>query len=810
MRIALYDGIQEAHLSLSLARALEARGHAVFDTGRFGHGFTFNRSDQFNKTAREKIAEIGAFRPDVCIVLRPASLPPELAPELRRICGQLWAWLCDDPVLWEISYREAAPLYDLLLHCGDADVLDMYESHLGYASGVNFPFWTDQVAFPYSYTKKSIDVDLGFLGNAQGELRRRRYHELTRLETPIRLYGLSGTDFRAVNGGYLDSDAEVVDAFSRVRAAVSIPQYFTDHRGLETWFNGLDSFGYFPFPSRIIQYASMGLPIFTIVNDPRLMRTFPEIITVNDPMQIDAAYRNLIDSDGLTDLSRRTFNRMTRTFSAGARALAIESLLKSDDWRGLSSLDRAEWFTQFDATDGDEEVDSGHAQQSIELAATADGPLTLPSKSHLRHLNSAYSTSDSVAYILGEVVDDEFGILARALANIGETHAFAATSFEEFLVSHSEPVLNPTSIWVSSIASASQIQTAAILATEYRVPLFIPIVAPLAADTLAAVRSACSLQHCEVALLCSSQGLIPKDLAAPHVRIVQVPVLVDRSLLTRLVSTQRTDRALCAVAPRGSKWASWYPEVADDLALSDAASCGEIDGVGARIAHILEHGVAFVPPRKFDRQGGVDWTAPIAGALGALVFTGRTSPEHTPPGAGELYYSVREPGELRRKMKRLALTGSVFDDAAWNSMSFDYLSEFDAEGWLSTHVLDERLLRSTVSRCFDTRSISIANTPAGFRATVDLKELCRAGGLALRLQEVAQFEPRKLNPLTVVLGGIAYRFDVSLPVDVLLPIGTESVEVEIIDPAIEAIDFTIMSRPSWARDVSIRSLEGVN
>ncbi|WP_284980199.1 glycosyltransferase [Arthrobacter sp. fls2-241-R2A-200] len=349
MRIALFDGIVETHVASSLERALVAAGHSVLNTGKVGHGYKFATGPGQLHVLNTTLDKVIDFRPDVIFVFRPASLPMPLLERAKRTGARLVAWLSDDPVLWDLSYGPVVESYDVVLHCGTARVLEFYESMFGRPTGVNFPFWTDQTAFPYVFGSQPRESDAIFLGNVHDEVRRTRYFDLGSLTSSIRIHGNVGRDYYHIGGGFLDSDQEVVEAGARTGLAINIPQYFRDHQGLETWFEGLDKLGFFQYPSRVIQYAAMGIPIVSVVPDAHDLASFPEIVCVDSITQVDATVQSLLASGSLESLSRSTHDRFLRNYSAASRVMALESVLSDDSWTTLNATERSLWFTQFDA-----------------------------------------------------------------------------------------------------------------------------------------------------------------------------------------------------------------------------------------------------------------------------------------------------------------------------------------------------------------------------------------------------------------------------------------------------------------------------
>ncbi|MCC9193849.1 glycosyltransferase [Arthrobacter sp. zg-Y916] len=347
MRFGIYDGIVETHVASSLERAMQAAGHNVYNTGKIGHGFKFASSKKEIHKLSVHLDELLAWEPDVIFVFRPASLPYDLLRRAKSSGAKLVVWLSDDPVLWDLSYGPVLDEYDVVLHCGTERVLRFYEEQFGRPTGVNIPFWTDQISFPYVFGREYRETDALFLGNVHDTVRRNRYFDLGSLRSSVRIHGSVATDYFNLWGGFLDSDQEVVQAGARSAVAINIPQFFKDHYGLETWFPGLDRLGFFQYPSRVIQYAAMGLPIISLVPTPQDLQSFPEIITVNSMGELDEAIQYVAHAPDLADLSVRTHQRFLDNYSAAARVMAIESLLVDDSWRSLSAVDRADWFLQF-------------------------------------------------------------------------------------------------------------------------------------------------------------------------------------------------------------------------------------------------------------------------------------------------------------------------------------------------------------------------------------------------------------------------------------------------------------------------------
>lgn len=397
MRIAIFDGILELHVQESLERALLARGHEVLSTGKVGHGFKFPRATDSLAHLERAVQSVLAFEPDWVLAMRPASLPPVFLRRLKRAGIRLVAWFSDDPVLFDLSYAPIVDQYDRVLHCGTSEVLAHYERFFDRPTGVNMPFWTDHDAFPVVWGLEVPESSAMFLGNVQDAVRRRRYFDLARFGDDLRIHGKVGTDYFERSGGYLDTDAEVVAAGARTDWAINIPQWFRDHRGLETWFPGLDELGYFEYPSRVVQTMAMGIPTISVIADGHTSETYPEMLVART---VDEAIAIVRDPSWtrtrLSNLSESVVRRFDRHFSAAARVIALERFLEDDEWMSLDVAQRARWFA--DVVDRCEQ--QGSASERV-----VDGRIEL----------RTFSQDPMPSHAL-VVLDPEAGAVARGFA----------------------------------------------------------------------------------------------------------------------------------------------------------------------------------------------------------------------------------------------------------------------------------------------------------------------------------------------------------------------------------------------------------
>jgi hypothetical protein len=329
MRIVLFDSILEDHTCRGLERALRALGHDVVWTGPVwkGHRFPTERADQDGIRAR--LQEAITPRPDLLFTFRASTLTSEMLREVRSGVGMLALWLPDDPILYDICYRHVVDSYDLMLHCGDAAVLEFYRERHG-RCGVNFPFWTDRDSLAYGYDPGGARYDAVFLGNCHGPVRRARYAQLAALPLRTRILGRVDDDPAGIRGEYL-GDALFEPTTLRAslregRFGVTIPQFFRDYDGLPYDFPELRTLGYYDMPSRVVRYAAVGMPIAGLGHE-RPPLGFPEVVVASDPAELGRRLAPLLaDRDALLDLGRRTYARYQRSFSALSRARFLVAL----------------------------------------------------------------------------------------------------------------------------------------------------------------------------------------------------------------------------------------------------------------------------------------------------------------------------------------------------------------------------------------------------------------------------------------------------------------------------------------------------
>lgn len=347
MRIAIVDDILEQHVASSLAAALRRRGHLVLATGKHSHGPGPTRDAGEQAMLAGALRAVQRFAPDVALLMRPQSWPVEFSTLLRRDGVRIAAWLSDDPVLFASGYRHAIESVDLLLHCGGAPVIEHYD-RLGLAApGVNFPFWTATRARrdpERPTTHRGV-----FLGHLRGAVRSHRLGLLESLDPMPAIYGqLDRGASSAAWLGELRTTAEIDRALADAAVGLSLPQQFADYAGTELDFEGLAALGGFETPSRVVQYAAMGLGVLTL--DPAGASDAPSAfqgqVVTRTPEAFRERYRSL-DRESLRALAEAATAEFGAHFSADRRAAMLEAILMDDSWRTERAEQRAVLYRDF-------------------------------------------------------------------------------------------------------------------------------------------------------------------------------------------------------------------------------------------------------------------------------------------------------------------------------------------------------------------------------------------------------------------------------------------------------------------------------
>lgn len=327
MKIVLFDQINETHVCESLVEALVRLGHEVRWTGPIwkGHRFPEGVDDIGGIDAR--LEELLAWRPDALLNFRASSLLPAQLQRLRRAGVRTLVWFPDDPVLYGLCYGQVVDYYDVPLHCGSRQVLDFYR-YRGHRVGVNFPFWLDPQAVPYRYDVERCEGTLVFFGNMHGPAKQGRYEAFCALHEDIAFYGKLPQDPHGRGRGQLDGIGQALEVLPRYRIGLNSAQRFGDYAGSAYDFPGLGMLGSFFLPSRVLQYAALGLPVLSLHAPQADLRHYPPGLHARSVEEARAVVARVAhDDDYLQALSRAARRELEQHHGADARARLLERIV---------------------------------------------------------------------------------------------------------------------------------------------------------------------------------------------------------------------------------------------------------------------------------------------------------------------------------------------------------------------------------------------------------------------------------------------------------------------------------------------------
>jgi hypothetical protein len=347
MKIALFDQVNETHVCDALAVALRALGHEILETGPVWQGHRFPVLAEDTAGIDEMVETVLSAGCEALFNFRASALSPDQLSRLRRAGVTTAIWLPDDPVLYGVTYRHVVDEYDHVLHCGSSEILEFYSGQ-GHKPGINFPFWLDPGIWSYVWEPECVQRALVFLGNLHGPAKRGRYERLAPGYRSISVYGICPTDPLGMHVGELHGIEALKAVLPLYRAGLNLPQRFAEYAGSAYDFAGLSALGGFELPSRVIQYAALGLPVISLGGlSPN--EAFPHSLKATD---VHAALRI---SDGLAHeadaaiaLSRLARSDVERHFSGASRAMLLVALLSGAINPAAMSLhDRATCYRQF-------------------------------------------------------------------------------------------------------------------------------------------------------------------------------------------------------------------------------------------------------------------------------------------------------------------------------------------------------------------------------------------------------------------------------------------------------------------------------
>lgn len=327
MKIALFDVINETHVCASLAGALQAQGHHVHATGRVwrGHRRAIAAADVARIDAT--VDSVLAQGCDALLNFRAGTLSRQQLELLRSAGVRTAVWLPDDPVLYATTYGAVVDAYDHVLHCGPAGVLRFYDMK-GHAPGVSFPFWLDIKEWSRQWRHETAVRGLVFLGNLHGAAKRGRYEILARAAGRIAIYGNCPADPSGIHRGELHGPDALRAVLPGFTAGINLPQRFSDYAGTPYDFDGLAALGSFDLPSRVLQYAAIGLPVITLASDPPSAHFAPVLHATDMDMALAMLDRLQSDPDAARELSARARAEVEANFSAEARARFLVDLFR--------------------------------------------------------------------------------------------------------------------------------------------------------------------------------------------------------------------------------------------------------------------------------------------------------------------------------------------------------------------------------------------------------------------------------------------------------------------------------------------------
>ena len=261
MHFYLFDQILETHVCTSLEKSLAKIGHQVSATGKVWAGHRFPTEEADIAHIDLAVEQAIAAKPDVLFNFRASTLLPQHIARLRKAGVRTMVWQPDDPVLYGICYSHIMDHYDDVFLCASRRVIDFYR-YRGHKPAINLPFWVDTERYAYAWQQEKLG-DVVFLGNGVGKARQGRYQALCEMTDNITLYGQFESDPRGKVRAYLSED-QIIQTIGQYRLSINLAQSFDTYAETDYDFAGLGLLGQFFLPSRVVQYAALGVPTLTI------------------------------------------------------------------------------------------------------------------------------------------------------------------------------------------------------------------------------------------------------------------------------------------------------------------------------------------------------------------------------------------------------------------------------------------------------------------------------------------------------------------------------------------------------------------
>lgn len=332
MRWLVYGDLAEEHVVDSFCDALIQRGVEVIRLAALtrSHQFITNIDAQ-QQIQRNLESVISEHKIDVMFNFRAAELNLRHLELLKSKGIFSLVWFPDDPLLYQICYRHIVDFYDIILHCGNTNVIQFYQERHEIQNGFCFPFWTSEKYFPYCYNKDIAEYDIGFLGNCHTVNRKGRYELIASLPFKKTFFGQPPQlgDYCGIWSGYIKNAHEIPRHLQKLKLGLSLPQFFSDAKDTIYSFPELDLFESFYFPSRIVQYASCGIPII-IKNSQYAQNIFSSILIYKSRAElIDVVQQLLAYPDQLAELSKAVNLDFQNYLSATSRVDMLLALIKN-------------------------------------------------------------------------------------------------------------------------------------------------------------------------------------------------------------------------------------------------------------------------------------------------------------------------------------------------------------------------------------------------------------------------------------------------------------------------------------------------
>jgi hypothetical protein len=348
MKIALFDQINETHVCMALEDALKDLGHEVVATGAVWQGHrTASAAEDLERIDRalDRMIDAGC---EALLNFRAASLSAVQLARLREAGVASAVWLPDDPVLYGITYGAIVDGYDYVLHCGAEPVLAFYDRR-GHRPGVAFPFWLDPERWRSAWSAERANNSILFLGNLHGPAKQGRYSQFASAgRRRLALYGKCPDDPAGMHRGQLYGVDAILAIAPKFIAGLNLPQRFSDYAGSPYNFPGLSRLGTFDLPSRVLQYAAMGLPVISMGKDAN-SRQFGHDLQAADIEEALAIAAWLHDDPGEAEaLSGLGRYEVATHFSGRARAMLLVALFQRRiEPAGLTLTQRAHLYRNF-------------------------------------------------------------------------------------------------------------------------------------------------------------------------------------------------------------------------------------------------------------------------------------------------------------------------------------------------------------------------------------------------------------------------------------------------------------------------------